>query len=221
MRTLGIYCLNIFNIYHPSVLTIVVTLYITYLELVIVFLIWGGGTCHALFHNICTIFTSLRGVAQVFHFSPASLTLVSMNLSNEYSGLISFRIDWLDLFAVQGTLKSSPAPQFKCINSSALSLLYGPTLTSVCDYWKNHNFDYTDLTWELNLRLLCLLHCQAGSLPLVPPGKPQVELWGGYFSRIPQRFKIFLPLQQTLLGLCPYPLGPFFFFLAVLYSMGC
>ena len=60
--------------------------------------------------------------------------------SNEYSGLISFRMDWLDLLAVQGTLKSSPAPQFKSINSSVLSLLYGPVLTSIHDYWKNHSF---------------------------------------------------------------------------------
>ena len=48
--------------------------------------------------------------------------------SNEYSGSISFRIDWFDLFAVQGTLKhlqfgSSPAPQFESINPSMLSLL--------------------------------------------------------------------------------------------------
>ena len=50
----------------------------------------------------------------------------SISPSSEYSGLISFRIDWFDL-AVQGTLKSLPAPQFKSINSSALSLLYGPT----------------------------------------------------------------------------------------------
>ena len=61
--------------------------------------------------------------------------------SNEYSGLISFRMDWLDFLAVQGTLKSSPTPQFKSINSSALSFLYGPTLTSIHDYWKNHSFD--------------------------------------------------------------------------------
>ena len=62
--------------------------------------------------------------------------------SNEYSGLISFRIDWFDLPAVQGTLKeSSPTPQFKSINSSALSFLYGTTLTSIHDYWKNHSFD--------------------------------------------------------------------------------
>ena len=51
--------------------------------------------------------------------------------SNEYSGLISFRMDWLDLLAVQGTLKSSPTPQFKSINSSALSFLYSLSLTSI------------------------------------------------------------------------------------------
>ena len=42
--------------------------------------------------------------------------------SNEYSEMISFRIDWLDLLAVQGTVESSPTPQFKSINSSVLSL---------------------------------------------------------------------------------------------------
>ena len=66
----------------------------------------------------------------------------SISPSNEYSGLISFRIDWLDLLAVQETLKgSSPTPQFKSINSSAFSFLYSPTLTSVHDYWKNKSFD--------------------------------------------------------------------------------
>ena len=43
--------------------------------------------------------------------------------SNEYPGLISFRMDWLDFLAVQGTLKSSPTPQFKSINSLVLSFL--------------------------------------------------------------------------------------------------
>ena len=55
--------------------------------------------------------------------------------------VISFRMDWLDLLAVQGTLKSSPAPQFKSINSSTLSFLYSPTFTYIHDYWKNHSFD--------------------------------------------------------------------------------
>ena len=62
----------------------------------------------------------------------------SISPSKEYSGLISFRIDWFDLLSVQEAQESSPPPQFKSINSSALSFLYGPTLTSIHDYWKNH-----------------------------------------------------------------------------------
>ena len=65
----------------------------------------------------------------------------SISPSKEYSGQISFRVDWLDLLAVQGTLKSSPTPQFKSINSSVLSFHYSPTLTSIHDHWKNHSFD--------------------------------------------------------------------------------
>ena len=63
--------------------------------------------------------------------------------SNEHPGLISFRMDWLDLLAVQGTLKSllQLLQQFKSINSSALSFLYSPTLTSIHDHWKNHSLD--------------------------------------------------------------------------------
>ena len=64
----------------------------------------------------------------------------SISPSNEYSGLISFRMDWLDLFAVQGALESSPTPQFKSINFSEVSFLYSPTLTSIHDHWKNHSF---------------------------------------------------------------------------------
>ena len=73
----------------------------------------------------------------------------SSSPSNEYSGLISFRTDWLDLLAAQGSL---PTPQFKSINSLAFSFLsfffflafsflYSPTLTSIHDYWENHSFD--------------------------------------------------------------------------------
>ena len=62
--------------------------------------------------------------------------------SKEIPGLISFRMDWLDLLAVQGTLKESClTPQFKSINSLALSFFYSPTLTSIHDYWKNHSLD--------------------------------------------------------------------------------
>ena len=68
----------------------------------------------------------------------------SISPSNKYSGLISLRTDWFDL-AVQGTQESSSTPQFKSINSLVLSLLCGPTLTSIYDYWKNHSSDYMDL----------------------------------------------------------------------------
>ena len=61
--------------------------------------------------------------------------------SNEHPGLISFRMDWLDLLAVQGTLKSSLTPQFKSINYLVLSFLYSPTLISIHDHWKNHSLD--------------------------------------------------------------------------------
>ena len=65
----------------------------------------------------------------------------SITPSKEHPGLISFRMDWLDLIAVQGTLESSPTPQFKGINSSALSFLHSPTLTSIHDHRKNHSLD--------------------------------------------------------------------------------
>ena len=62
--------------------------------------------------------------------------------SKEHPGLISFRMDWLDLFAVQGTLKSLlQHHSSKSINSSVLSFLHSPTLTSINDRWKNHSLD--------------------------------------------------------------------------------
>ena len=63
--------------------------------------------------------------------------------SNEYPGLISFRIDWFDLLAVQETLsRVFSCTTVRSINSLAFSLLYGLTLTFVqdYDYWKNHSF---------------------------------------------------------------------------------
>src|SRR5574337_1117672 len=64
--------------------------------------------------------------------------------SNEYSRLISFRIDWFDLLAVQGTLKSLLQHHSSKASSSALSFIYGPTLHG---YWENPSFDYTDICW--------------------------------------------------------------------------
>ena len=73
----------------------------------------------------------------------------SINLPT-YSGLISFRIDWFDLLAVKGTLRRLfQPPKSKSIRSSVLSLLYGPTLTPIHDYWKNHRYDYRDLVGKV------------------------------------------------------------------------
>ena len=72
--------------------------------------------------------------------------------SNEYSRLISFRIDCFNLLAVQETLKS--LHQHHSCKASVLqwsAFLHGPTLTSVHDYWKNHNFDYMDLCWQSDI----------------------------------------------------------------------
>ena len=64
-----------------------------------------------------------------------------ISLSNEYSGLISFRMDWLDLLTVQGTLKFL-LQHHSSKGSLVLSLPYGLTLTSIHDFWKIHSLDY-------------------------------------------------------------------------------
>ena len=60
--------------------------------------------------------------------------------SNKYSGLITFRMVGSPC-SPRDSQESSPTPQFKSINSSALSFLYIPTLTSIPDHWKNHSLD--------------------------------------------------------------------------------
>ena len=92
----------------------------------------------------------------------------SISPSNEYPGLISFRMDWLDLLAVslqnpRDSQESSPTPQFKSINTLAFSLLYGPTLTSVHAHWKNHSF-YQAVVWR-----------RSGTLPREDTPRPRSE----------------------------------------------
>ena len=92
-----------------------------------------------------SIFPSIRVFSNelVLHNRWPKYWSFSFNISpsNEYSGLISFRMDWLDLLAVQRTQEYSPTPQFKSFSSLALSFLYSPTQTSIHDYWKNHRID--------------------------------------------------------------------------------
>ena len=104
--------------------------------------------CHPLL-LLPSIFPSIRGFSNesALRIRWPKYWSFSISPSNEYSGLNSFRMDWLDLLAVQGTLNNLLQPQFKSINSLVLSFLYSPTLTSIHDYWKTHSFDQTDLCW--------------------------------------------------------------------------
>ena len=72
----------------------------------------------------------------------------SISPFSEYSELISFRVDWLDLLAVQRTLKSLLQHHSSKASILWCCFLYSPILTSIHDYWKNHNFDYMDLCWQ-------------------------------------------------------------------------
>ena len=113
-----------------------------------------------------SIFPSIR----VFFFFPMSQFFASGGQSIgsfasvppvNIQGLFPLGLTSFDLLAVQGTSQvSSPASQFESIISSALSLLYGPTFTSVHDYWKNHSFDCMDLCRQSGC--LCFLICCLG-----------------------------------------------------------
>ena len=102
-----------------------------------------------------SIFPSITG------FSSASVLRIrwpkywnfSFNISpsSEYSGLISFRIDWFDLLTVQGTLKSLLQHHSSKASILRHSAFFSPTLTSIHDYWKNHSFDQIDLCWQSNV----------------------------------------------------------------------
>ena len=77
----------------------------------------------------------------------------SISPSSEYSELISFRMDWFDLLAVQRALKSLLQHQFKSSNSLAFSLFYGPTLRTIRDYLKNHSLT----RWTFVSKVMSLL----------------------------------------------------------------
>ena len=113
--------------------------------------------CHLLL--LPSIFPSIRANSSesAFCIRWPKYWSFSINPSNEYSGLISFRIDWLNLLAVQGALKNPPAPQFESISTLGLSHLYGLTLTTIRDYWKKHSFDYTNFVSKVMSLLFNML----------------------------------------------------------------
>ena len=100
--------------------------------------------CHPLF-LLTSIFLSIMVFSNEFDLRirwPKYWSFsFSVSPSNDYSGLISFRIDWFDLLAVQGTLKSLPQHHSSKASIFQHSALFnGPTLTSIHDYWENHTF---------------------------------------------------------------------------------
>ena len=99
----------------------------------------------------------------------------NINPSNEYSRLTSFRMDWFDHLAVQGTQEFSPAPQFESINSWALCLLYGPALTTVHDHWEDHSLDYMDPFWQSGVLLFNTL--SRFSITLLPRSNCLLISW--------------------------------------------
>ena len=104
-----------------------------------------GWWCHPTISSSAVPFSScLQSFPALNSFQMSQLAKVLefqlQHHPNECSGLISFRMDWMDLLAVQRTQESSPAPQFKSIDSLALSFIYCPTLTSIHDYQKKHSF---------------------------------------------------------------------------------
>ena len=75
----------------------------------------------------------------------------SISPSNEYSGLISFRMDWFDLLAFQGTLKSLLQHQSSKHQFFGAQLSQQSNSHIIHDYWKNHGFDYRYLFWQSNV----------------------------------------------------------------------
>ena len=78
----------------------------------------------------------------------------SISPSNKYSGLISFRMDWLDLLAVQGTLESLLQHHSSKASVVWCSAFFIVQLTSIHDHWKNHSLDEMDLCWPSHVKPL-------------------------------------------------------------------
>ena len=120
----------------------------------------------------------------------------SISLSNEYSGLISFTIDWLDLLAVRDSQESSPTPQFKSINTLVLNFLYGPTLTS-------RQIPHRYLLWSLKMfkihvQMKMANHTRQFGAPLAVQWLGLCTLTAGSKGSVPgQRTKILKPLVMA------------------------
>ena len=119
----------------------------------------GNQTSHPLSSSshllLPSVFPRIRVLSNesALHISFPKYWSFSFNISpsNEHPGLISFRMDWLHLFAFQGTLRSLLHTTVQNINCLAVIFLYNPNLTPLHNYWKNRSLDYTDLCWQSNV----------------------------------------------------------------------
>ena len=105
------------------------------------------------FFSALTIFSSIRVSPNksALHMKWSKQWSFSFGFhpTNKHSGLISLRLTALMSWLSRGPSKVFSSTTIQAINSSALSFLSGPTLTSVHDYWKNHSFDYLDFCWQV------------------------------------------------------------------------
>ena len=100
-------------------------------------------------HGLCQWVSALPEMAKVLEFQ-------LQHQSFQWIFRADFLLDWIVLSpcSPRDSQESSPTLQFKSINYSVLSLLYGPTLTSINDYWKNHSFDFW---WTFIRKVMSLL----------------------------------------------------------------
>ena len=107
--------------------------------------------CHPTISSSAVLFSSClqsfpaSGSFQMSHSFASGGQSIGISASTSVLPMISFRMDWLDLHP-RDSQESSPTPQFRSVNSSALSfqcsvLSYSPTRTSIHDHWKNHSLD--------------------------------------------------------------------------------
>ena len=134
------------------------------------------------------------------YWSSASATVLPMNIQ----GWFPLGFDWFDLLAVQGTLKSFlQQPQSESIDSSALSLLYGPTITSVDDYGRNHSFDCMDLYWQRHISAFFNMLSRF-VIAFLPRSKPLLISWLQSPSTVilePKKIKLLFPLFSLLFAM--------------------
>ena len=116
------------------------------------------SSCHPLL-LLTSIFPSIRVLSQPFTSGGQRIGASAQHQFFQWIFRTDFLQDWLvgSPCSPRDSQESSPTPQFKSINSPVLSLLYGPTLTPIHDYWKNHSFDYKTFVGKIMSLLFNML----------------------------------------------------------------